>query len=236
MKSFLKRIRTSSFKKGNLGRYILYAIGEVLLITIGVLIAVNINKKVVASEHQKLRCHYLDELDYTFEFDIKDVQENISAFEEWNPKINALIQAIENKKVSELDSIEDKINTVRKFIFFNQRSTTKVEELKYSNIDLIGNRRLKNKMLLYQDEKIAALLQLERKYNLVDEEIRKYYSKHFYGESLSQEIIRKPQLLSLCRQKFAENLRMKLNYEKILKEQFEIKELIEKEKEKNCHQ
>ncbi len=216
-------------------KYVLYALGEVVLITIGVLIAVNINQLVVKKQHKELRCQYLEELSYTFNFDMKDVEENIAGFNQWNPKLEQIIYAIHGKKLIELDSLQDRMLTVNNYLFFNQRTKTKMEELKYSNVDLIGNRELKSKLLLYQDEQVEQLLNMERRYNIVDEEVRQYYSINFYGGKVDFEMMQEDiYFSSLVRQKHRYNHAMRLLYEQVLEKQVEIKKLIELEKEKNC--
>ena len=216
-------------------KYVLYALGEIVLITIGVLIAVNINQLVVKKQHKELRCQYLEELSYTFNFDMKDVEENIAGFNQWNPKLEQIIYAIHGKKLIELDSLQDRMLTVNNYLFFNQRTKTKMEELKYSNVDLIGNRELKSKLLLYQDEQVEQLLNMERRYNIVDEEVRQYYSINFYGGKVDFEMMQEDSyFVSLVRQKHRYNHAMRLLYEQVLEKQVEIKKLIELEKEKNC--
>lgn len=236
MISFFRKLRKKYLNGQDFGKYILYAIGEIVLITLGVLIAVNINQRVIDKKNQKLRCQYLDELQYTFEFDIKDVEASLDLIKERNPKINSLIQAIENDTWSELDSIEDKLNTVKQFMFFGQRTKTKMDELKYSSIDLIGDRNLKNNLLLYQDEQIGGLLNIEGRYNAVDTEIRKFYSNNLFGGQMNINKLKESKMFySIIRQKFGENDRMKRNYESIHEKQLEIKSQIESVLRKHCN-
>jgi len=89
-------------------KYIIYAIGEIFLVVIGILLAIYINERLTENKTNKLRCVYLDELKFTFEYDIKDVEENIAAFEKWNPKLEELLSALENKNLNDLDSVIDK--------------------------------------------------------------------------------------------------------------------------------
>lgn len=241
MNTFLKRWRKENLNKEHIGKYLLYALGEILLITIGVLIAVNINERQANKQHSALRCQYLEELNYVFEYDIKDVEENILGFNMWNPKMIEVVNAIRNKQLGELDSLHEKLGTIPNFIFWGERSKTKMEELKNSNIDLIGNRKLKNKILLYQDEHIMYLKGIERRYNLVDEQIRQYYAKNFLGYAYEkavphslENLQKDKEFLALTWQKLGFNSRLKNTYERILKEQIGIKVIIEKEIAKNC--
>ncbi len=242
MKSIFKKIRKKVLNKTQIGKYFLYAIGEILLIIIGILIAVNINERIKKSEDAKLRCTYLNELLYTFEYDIKDVKGNIKAFKEWNPKIHNLFNALKGDTLSKIDSLYEKFGTVGNFIFFGQRSKSKIEELKYSNTNLIKNRKLKNKILLYQDENISFIRVLEKRYDLVGEDIRDYYTNHFkgynYGKAfpINIETIKKDnRYFSLVFQRLKMNYLLQEHYEKLILKQEEIKVLIIQEIEKNCN-
>lgn len=60
----------------------------------------------------------MEELAFTFQYDIEDVEENLSAFEIWNPKLETLLVAYQKDSLSALDSLDDKIQTANEFIFF----------------------------------------------------------------------------------------------------------------------
>lgn len=241
MQSFQEKEKNQSLKKNKLLRYLRNAIGEIILIIIGILIAVKINDSIQQAQNAELRCTYLNELLYTFEYDIKDVEENIDAFEKWNPQIKEIYVAIQDKRLAEVDSVYHKFGTVGNFIFFGQRSKTKIEELKYSNINLIENRDLKNKILLYQDGFVSAMRVLEGRYELVSEDLRQYYTSHFKGFNYSPAIpldIKKLEkdnrYSSLVLQRFRLNNNLKNNYKRLNKDQNEIRELIIQEIERNC--
>ena len=235
MMKFFRKIRQDLISENRFSKYLIYALGEVVLVVIGILLAVSINEGVRNAKDNHLRCEYLNELKFVFDYDIKDVEENISAFEIWNPKMEKLIVALQENKTSQLDSIDDKINTVKEFIFFGQRSKSKIEELKYSNLNLIENRGLKNRILLYQDSEIMFLRGLERRYNIVDEESRQYFSKNiFTGEATLEKLNNDKYFFSIVYQKYEANKIMENSYRRLLNEQYEIKKLLEIEVEKSC--
>lgn len=125
MNSFLRKWRKENLNK--IGKYLLYAIGEILLIIIGILIAVSINERQTTKKENILRCQYLEELNFAINLDVEDAKENIGIFEERNPKIKELIVAIENQNLSEVDSIYDKINTLQRYVYFVQQSKPKIK-------------------------------------------------------------------------------------------------------------
>ena len=235
MIKFFRKIRQKLLSENKFSKYLIYVIGEIILVVIGILLAVSINERVQKSKGNDFRCEYLNELKFVFEYDIKDVEENIDGFETWNPKIEKLLIALQEKKLNKLDSITDKIDTIKEFIFFVQRSKSKIEEIKYSTINLIENRELKNRILLYQDSEIMYLRSLERKYNIVDEESRQYFSKNILtGEATLQKLSNDKHFFSIVYQKYEVNVIMENIYKNLLSEQYEIKKLIESELEKKC--
>jgi hypothetical protein len=239
MTKFFRKIRQKMLTESKFSKYMIYAIGEIFLVVIGILLAIYINERLTENKTNKLRCVYLDELKFTFEYDIKDVEENIAAFEKWNPKLEELLSALENKNLNDMDSVIDKMNAASKYIYFNQRSKSKLEELKYSNTNLIKNRNLKNRILLYQDSEVSALLNAEKRYNLIDQELRQYFSMNLIqniiqNEIKSEELESNKQFFSIIYQKYNANAGMKTNYKKLLKEQYEISEMIESEINENC--
>ncbi len=241
MKIFQKKSKLNSLKNNKFKTYLLYAIGEILLIIAGILIAVNINDSIKHTKDTELRCTYLNELLYTFEYDIEDVEGNIRAFKEWNPKIVAIHNAILEDNLSSVDSLEDKFGTVGNFIFFGQSSKSKIDELKYSSINLIENRELKNKLLQYQDYWVGMIVTVEAKNHMIGEDLRQYYTDNFLGFNYGvarpldiKKLQKDNRYRSLIYQRLKLNSTMKSNYEALSAEQKEIQELILKEIEKNC--
>ena len=108
-----------------------------------------------------MRCTYLNELLYTFEYDIEDVESNLRGLRVWNPKIHTVFDALQYDSLAQVDSLYDKLGSVGNYIFFGQRSKTKIEELKYSPENLIENRELKNRILLYEEQQAIRQLIME---------------------------------------------------------------------------
>lgn len=228
-------------KRQKIGKYLLYAFGEILLIIIGILIAVNINQRIQDSKDREFRCIYLNELQEMFEHDIADVESNIRGFKTWNPHIEELYRSLGSDKLFEIDSIYSKFGIVGNYISFGQRSKTKVEELKFSTINLIKNRDLKNRILLYQDQEISFIRVLEGKYENIGEDIRKYYSQYFNGYNYQpaypldiKKVNGDNTYKQLVFQRLKMNYTLQEQYEKLNKNQLEIKDLLKEEIGSNC--
>lgn len=234
MKTIFKNKRREMSNAGKLKKYLFYTIGELVLIILGILIAVNINNRVSNSKEDETRCAYQNELLFALKYDLKDTEENISSFKKWNPMIRDLYDALNSNSLEKVDSLNLKFGTVNNFIYLGQRSKSKIEELKYSPINLIKNRELKNKILLYQDEKIGFIKVLEERYKFIGEDLRKYYTKNFKGYNyrpaypLDLDKIKKDnEYQSLVYQRLSMNYLLSRNYEELGESQKNIIQALE---------
>ncbi|MEL7146983.1 MAG: hypothetical protein AAFO69_11480, partial [Bacteroidota bacterium] len=76
---------------------------------------------------------------------------------------------------------------------------------------------------------------LERRYNIVDEECRQYFSKNILtGDATLEKLSNDKNFFSIIYQKYEANNLMEKTYRKLLKEQYVIKDLLELEINKNC--
>lgn len=232
MNTFFKRIRKANMDK--IGKYLLYAFGEIILIILGILIAVNINEWQSNKKDNVLRCHYIDELQFAINHDIEDVESNISAYNDRIPEIKIFIDAASEKRLSQLDSLTEIVNTIGEYVFFVQQSKSKLEELKYAKINLILNRDLKNKLMYYQDSEVAFILDQEFRMNKIDDEIDKYFISN-NGFLNIKDLEADVYFQSLALQKLNFSRGMLKSYQRLNKELLEIQEMIKIEQEK-CHQ
>ncbi len=160
MISFFRKIRHKLLQENRITRYLTYAVGEILLVVIGILIALAINTWNEERKNRILEIKYLSDL-------ISDLQKDsttltslaIEATE--TARIKAKLQNYFLGAPIELDSLP---------IFFDSQwfpyqvfipTQITLEEMKNSGrLDLIGDRNLKRKLielsdqyeLLYQDE------------------------------------------------------------------------------------
>jgi len=73
MLKFFRKIRQKLLNEGNLKRYLIYAIGEILLVVIGILIALQINNWNEARKNRKYEKEYINRLIEDLEHDQKDL-------------------------------------------------------------------------------------------------------------------------------------------------------------------
>ena len=74
MLGFLRRIRRSLIEEGHLRKYLVYAIGEILLVVLGILIALQVNNWNEARKESDLERQYLEELAENLSADINELK------------------------------------------------------------------------------------------------------------------------------------------------------------------
>lgn len=145
MIQFFRKIRKSLLINGKIATYLKYAIGEIVLVVIGILIALQINnwnEKRKATIHEKSLIENLEsnlESDYNrFADNIKDAKEILIAYKQ-------LYEIGTNKK--EVHHI-DNPNYVRRMLKFDLNM-----DLDYSALsDKIANTEIRTSLLLYENE------------------------------------------------------------------------------------
>ena len=83
----LKKMRNALIRDGRLGKYILYAIGEILLVVTGILIALQVNNHNLERQVKLVELHYyqtmkvqLTEDRKILEDEVRDLTERIEAY------------------------------------------------------------------------------------------------------------------------------------------------------------
>ena len=81
MIKFFRKIRQNLLSEGRIGKYIKYAIGEIILVVVGILIALQVNNWNESYKEQKLVIQYQERLIKDIESDLDAVKMRINYFE-----------------------------------------------------------------------------------------------------------------------------------------------------------
>ncbi|PWN07286.1 DUF6090 family protein [Rhodohalobacter mucosus] len=143
MITLFRRVREKLIGEGNVRRYLLYAIGEIMLVVIGILIALQIN---TWQETQKLRALELETLtgiEQALKKDISVLDANLIKLNEKTGYARELINHIEQKRPynERLDSLMMDVYYHRGYKTFN---TAAFELLKERGFGIIKNAGLRN--------------------------------------------------------------------------------------------
>ncbi len=141
MIKIFRKIRQSLLSEGKTGKYLKYAVGEIILVVIGILIAVQINNWNNRNQLEDLERKYLIEIKNSLQFDLKDIQFNIG-FNESRLRSNEIVLQYLNREIEYSDSL--------KFHFANMIFTTRTlpnqsayENLKSRGLEIITSDSLR---------------------------------------------------------------------------------------------
>ena len=103
---FLRRIRQQLLSQNKISKYLFYAIGEILLVVIGILLALQINNWDLKKTQQEKIKDYAELYIQDLEADILMVNNNRELINNISDKIDSLAHAVQNKKIEEISNID----------------------------------------------------------------------------------------------------------------------------------
>ena len=151
MIKFFGRIRQKLLTENKFSKYLIYAIGEITLVVIGILIAIQLNNLNNAKTERNKELTLLSEMAKNLELDLVDL--------EWNIERNmTLVQSNENviKHLNEEPVKNDSLNFYYGNIFGSTafiKNTSAYENLKSIGFNLISNDSLRQQITRVYSEK-----------------------------------------------------------------------------------
>lgn len=109
MIKFFRRIRGRLLSEGRLGKYLLYAVGEILLVVVGILIALSINNKNELSKQRAKELHYLKNIKVDLKMKIAHLDDFIATRDKAIASANTIIAHYEGEPVTDLESDSAKL-------------------------------------------------------------------------------------------------------------------------------
>jgi hypothetical protein len=91
---FQRKIRRSLINSGSMKKYSLYAIGEIALVVIGILIALSINNWNTEKLNRDLESELIKEIQGNLQFDLQELNSDISHMDSLNQSCKAMIDYI----------------------------------------------------------------------------------------------------------------------------------------------
>ncbi|TPV35385.1 hypothetical protein FJ651_00240 [Paucihalobacter ruber] len=145
MIKFFRKIRYNLMSKNSTGKYLKYAIGEILLVVIGILIALQINNWNESKKNRAYEVTMLREVNEALEIDLTFLNENISYLESALKSYYAL--GIMKNEVSQYrDSLFEHLDKVREFGIVLNLNISAYEAIKSGGLDKISDLTIKNQL------------------------------------------------------------------------------------------
>lgn len=179
MIKILRHIRQHYISKGKTKKYLLYAIGEIVLVVIGILMALQINNWNENRSALKEELHMLKALKIGLESDFSDLKFNEKRIISSIVSAGVVIHSLENN-LPYRDSISDYIGDMMFTVIF-EHSTSAFETLKSKGINLIKNDTLRDDIISVYDSGYSFFIRNESSIILDETEraLRDLFSTRF---------------------------------------------------------
>ena len=196
MLTFLRKIRQSLIVSGSVrkpatpaGRYLLYAIGEIAVVVIGILIALQINNWNERRKDRILEHETLQEIAENISLNIEVFEDYVSGLEYMNTPSDYVLDVLHGV-IPYTDSLDLIINNAIYQRNNIEYSTVAYESLKNNNLNLIRNRKLKKEIVSLFEISYPNLTKVLEWEN--EEKVQDYMDHHFYPMSSETGLIWKP--------------------------------------------
>lgn len=145
MITLFRRVRENLIGEGNGWRYLLYAMGEILLVVIGILIALQINNW---NEERKSRAYeltMLQEVRDALEVDYQDLSSTLPYLQGIQRSFHVLT-VMKSDPSASTDSLEFHLENVRGYGYVLSINTSAYEGIKSGGLDKISNPAIRNQL------------------------------------------------------------------------------------------
>ena len=146
MIKFFRKIRQKLLEENKIGNYLKYAIGEILLVVIGILIALQINNWNENNKSHATEIKILKELKLALQQDLFNINVNVRSYKDVNRSLEIIKEQLQLDEITN-DSLGYAFS---KSLFNNSVAPTigPYETLKSKGLDLISNDTLRQDIIL----------------------------------------------------------------------------------------
>lgn len=176
----LRRLKNILTREVRWERYLLHAVGEIILIVIGLLIALSLDDAAEGRKWRKKEKTFLADFQSALRLEIKDLEDNEAAIIDWSKSIH-IIDTFLRSEQGYPDSLDRHFSNLANFVFFIPTSRPKFEELKSIGFDLITDAEIRQMIVAYFELHVPYITEFEQQADLLREDLRQYYLDHFDG-------------------------------------------------------
>ncbi|WP_276388339.1 DUF6090 family protein [Eudoraea chungangensis] len=150
MIKFFRHIRQNSLFEGKTGKYLKYALGEIFLVVIGILIALQVNDWNEVNRERKLIRSYSESLIADLEADIRLIKDVQAQMRELNSRIDSLAVYVRNKSINEISNLRVLMLIIDDNIYPYSWNKVTLEELRSTGVlRYEGNKELAKLIVSY---------------------------------------------------------------------------------------
>ena len=225
MIKFFRRIRFNLMEQNKTGKYFKYAIGEIILVVIGILIALQINNWNEFNKERESEKRILTEIRDNLVFDLVDFESNITTFQNKITSSKSLLKILESNSEYN-DSIGFFFYYLKAYPHFSNKSNG-YNLLRSKGLDIIQNDSIRKRISDLYEDRYQYLKTYEKERidynNSLENKISPYYGIRTLSKDIKpKEIIVKGSTNTLLEFGFFRNIR---NYD-LLKKDIELHGII----------
>jgi hypothetical protein len=184
MIKFFRKFRYDLMKKNETGKYFKYAIGEIILVVIGILIALSINNWNEERKNNRIETVFLEDFRSDLRTDIETLRERVGGNAAIIANSDSIISTLSNKKQlskKELVNFYNQNLSLASESYFIPEKTTINQFQASNNGHLISSKELKDKLFGYYSTN-------ERIENNMEKSIQ-LYQHNFLTKEIMQSIL-----------------------------------------------
>jgi hypothetical protein len=145
MIKFFRHIRQKLLQENKIGSYLKYAIGEIILVVIGILIALQLNNYNDTLKQEKLELKTLQNLKLDFQFNLTEMEQNIQIIKN-NRNTGLKIISHTGNKFSDKFNLDGSIDQITYTPQYFPQNGFLLELVNSGNLKIISNDLLRNRL------------------------------------------------------------------------------------------
>ena len=151
MLTFLRNMRKGFLETDRIRKYILYAVGEIFLVMIGILLALQVNNWNEQRKYRTLEKEILREINQEFKSNLQELEGTLARYEIVRQNLNAVIQSFPiNVETNDLDTLASQLAKVH-FRGNYDGTEISISRLKnYTSFDIISNSELQSLLMQWE--------------------------------------------------------------------------------------
>ena len=225
MIQFFRKIRFNLMEKNKTGKYLKYAFGEIVLVVIGILIALQINNWNELNKERANEKIILNEIRDNLKFDLKDFESNIANLQNKAISSKSMLKTLESNSDYN-DSIGYFFFYLKTYPHFSNKSNG-YNLLQSKGLDIIQNDSIRKSITDLYEDRYQYLKTYEKERidynNSLENKVSPYYgTRTLPNDKLPNELIIKGSVKTLLEFGFFRNIK---NYD-LLKKDFELHGII----------
>ncbi|KAA3617015.1 MAG: hypothetical protein D8M58_04540 [Calditrichaeota bacterium] len=163
MLRFFRNIRKQQATENKVVKYLRYAIGEILLVVIGILIALQINNWNQEQIRRTKEIEILKAFDKQLKDDLKEFEESLAMHKNSKSSMNIILNHLQNDLPNN-DSLKYHFFATTNVWLTSGLNNGVFETLKSIGLDLISNQELRNDIVIFYDDSDEWIVSFETKY------------------------------------------------------------------------